>query len=212
MVKVKICGITNIDDAKAAVDAGADYIGFVFAKSPRRVGIPTTRAIINELPGHITTVGVFVGLDVGSIVDIMEVTGLDLAQVYDHAGCNMAPLAEFIGCSRVIRAFNIRSEDDVAAMEADAEKCDCAGFHMDAWSDGKSGGTGVTFNWDLAVKASLYGKPIILAGGLNPGNVGEAVERVHPAVVDVSSGVERSPGRKDHEMVREFIRNAKRVV
>ena len=212
MVKVKICGITNVEDAKAAVDAGADYIGFIFAESPRKVDISTAKSIINKLPGKVTTVGVFAGLDADTIVDIMAKTGLDCAQVYEHAGCNMAPVAEAIGCRRVIRAFNIRSEDDVTAMESDAGKCDCAGFLMDAWANGKSGGTGVTFNWDLAAKASSCGKSIILAGGLNPGNVGDAVAKVHPGAVDVSSGVERSPGKKDHEMVREFIRNAKRVV
>lgn len=212
MVKVKICGITNIEDAKAAADAGADFIGFVFAESPRKVDMSTVKSIVNELPGHVTTVGVFAGQDAETIVDIMKKTGLDCAQVYGHAGCNMAPVAEAIGCRRVIRAFNIRSEDDVKTMETDAGKCDCAGFLMDAWTNGKSGGTGIAFNWDLAAKASSCGKSIILAGGLNPGNVSDAVAKTHPSVVDVSSGVEKSPGKKDHEMVREFIRNAKRAV
>lgn len=212
MVKVKICGITNAEDARAAADAGADFLGFVFAESPRKVGISAVADMVKDLPSHVTTVGVFAGQDADTIVDIMKKTGLDCAQVYDHTGCDMEPVAKAIGCRRMIRAFNVQSEDDVKAMESDAGKCDCAGFLMDASANGKSGGTGVTFDWDLAARAVSCGKSIILAGGLNPSNVGEAVARVHPSVVDVSSGVEVSPGKKDHEKIREFIRNARQPV
>lgn len=212
MVKVKICGITNAEDARAAADAGADFLGFVFAESPRKVGISAVADMVKDLPSHVTTVGVFAGQDADTIVDIMKKTGLDCAQVYDHTGCDMEPVAKAIGCRRMIRAFNVQSEDDVKAMESDAGKCDCAGFLMDGWTNGRSGGTGVTFDWDLAARAVSCGKSIILAGGLNPSNVSEAVVRVHPSVVDVSSGVEASPGKKDHEKIREFIRNAKQPV
>lgn len=212
MVKVKICGITNTEDALAAAEAGADFLGFVFADSPRKIDASVASDIIKELPPYVTTVGVFAGQDAETIVDIMKQTGLDCAQVHGHTGCNMAPLAKAIGCRRVIRAYNIKDDNDVKSMECDAAKCDCCGFLMDAYVNGKAGGTGSTFNWDLAVRASSCGKSIILAGGLNPDNVREAVEKVHPRVVDVSSGVEATPGKKDHEKIREFIRNAKQPV
>ncbi|MHB1000641.1 MAG: phosphoribosylanthranilate isomerase [Armatimonadota bacterium] len=212
MVRVKICGITNTEDALAAAEAGVDFLGFIFAESPRKVDAETAASIIKELPPYITTVGVFAGLDAEAIVEIIKKTGLDCAQVYDHAACNMAPVAKEVGCRRVIRVFNIKNDDDIEKMKADAVKCDCGGFLMDAYVDGQAGGTGRTFDWDLAARAMSCGKSIILAGGLTPDNVAEAVARVNPRVVDVSSGVEASPGKKDHDKIREFIRNAKQPV
>src|SRR5450759_4636907 len=102
MVKVKICGITNAEDARAAADAGADFLGFIFAESPRKVGISAVADMVKDLPSHVTTVGVFAGQDADTIVDIMKKTGLDCAQVYDHTGCDMEPVAKAIGCRRMI--------------------------------------------------------------------------------------------------------------
>src|SRR5213594_4198446 len=185
MVKVKICGNTNLDDAMAAVQDGADAVGFVFyAKSPRAVDPKTAAEIISRLPPFVAPVGVFVNEEPRIVRRIMEECNIPLAQLHGDESPQY--------CAELGR---------MAAYQV-------SGFVLDAFIEGKPGGTGVTIDWDLAAQAQMLG-PVILAGGLTPDNVLEAVRQVRPYAVDVTSGVESSPGKKDHVKVRAFITNAK---
>lgn len=214
MVRVKICGITNIEDAMAAVEAGADALGFIFAESPRRVDVKTVCSIIEALPPLVSTVGVFARQDVDDVFRTWKRTGFQFAQLHEVNG----PLRELLapdsglGWHRVIHALRVKSADDIRRAADDPCVRACAALLLDAHVDGMMGGTGRTFDWDLAVQAKALGKPIILAGGLTPANVAEAIRQVRPYAVDVSSGVETSPGRKDHHKIREFIQNAREAI
>ena len=213
MVRLKICGITNIEDAKAAVEAGADALGFVFAESPRKVDVKTALSVLEQLPPLVTTVGVFANQDVDEVFRIWKQTGLHFAQLHELSG----PARELLSTSsgfgwyRVIHALRLKSAEDIRRAADDPQARACAALLLDAHVEGKMGGTGETFDWDLAVQAKSLGRPIILAGGLTPANVADAIRKVGPYAVDVSSGVEASPGKKDHEKIREFIRNAKQA-
>ncbi len=201
MVKVKICGNTNLDDTMAAVQAGADAVGFIFsAKSPRAVDPKTAAEIISRLPPFVTPVGVFVNEALSVVRQVMEECNISLAQFH---GEESSQYCAKLGRS-VIKAIRIRDRRDLEIMTS----YQVAGFVLDAFVEGVPGGTGVTFDWDLAGEAQVLG-PIILAGGLTPDNVLEAVRQVRPYGVDVSSGVEASPGKKDHAKVRAFVTNAK---
>ena len=204
MSTVKICGITNVEDALWAVECGADAIGFVFAKSPRQVTAAQARAIRAKLPPFISPVGVFVDPDPAEAHEIFEDVGLDFVQLY--GGDEAAFLREsWIKSQRLIRSIPIATEADLDAIEQTA-----AGIiHLDTKVEGKAGGTGKTFDWNIAAKAVAGGRPIILSGGLNPDNVAEAIRIASPQAVDVSGGVEAEPGKKDRDKVREFIRRAK---
>lgn len=209
MVRVKICGITGLADAEAAVEAGADALGFVFAESPRRIDASAAAAIISKLPPFVQTVGVFANQSAEEILEIMKVSGARYAQL-----CGELPdvrvLSGGLGCGRIIRALRIRSDEDIEAAMEECPGCSCAAFLLDAHVEGMMGGTGHTIDWSLAARAGVLGRPIILAGGLTPENVEEAVAAARPYAVDVSSGVEESPGKKDHAKIGEFIKNAKK--
>lgn len=203
MVSVKICGITNLDDAWAAVEAGADALGFVFyPPSPRYVAPEQACGIIRALPPFVTTVGLFVDVPVETINDIAERCGLDRIQLHGHetpAFCNLVK-------QPVIKAFRMKGADSLAHLP----HYKVSAYLLDAYVEGAlPGGTGASFAWELAVEAKPYG-PIILAGGLTPENVEGAIRQLCPYGVDVSTGVERSPGLKDHAKVRAFIARAKR--
>jgi phosphoribosylanthranilate isomerase len=203
MVRVKICGITNIDDALLAIEAGADALGFVFHdNSPRNIDPDKAAAIIAALPPLVQTVGVFVNVEADTINRIALQCRLDLVQL--HGDETPAFCAKM--CRRVIKAFRIK---DITSLEPMVHYR-VAACLLDAYSPREYGGTGISFNWETAKLAKEFGTPIILAGGLTPDNVQEAVETVLPYGVDVSSGVERAPGIKDPEKVREFILRAKR--
>ena len=202
MVRVKICGITNSEDASLAVEAGADAVGFIFCTSPRRVTVEEATEISMALPPFVTRVGVFANAAMNTVREVAQACGLDAVQLHGDESpedCRRVGL-------KVIKAFRLRTEADLEPM---------AGYRVDAYlldahADGALGGTGQTFDWKLALKAKKYG-PVILAGGLNPDLVGEAIRFVRPYGVDVSSGVEASPGRKDPEKVRCFISEALRA-
>ncbi len=203
MVKVKICGITNLDDALAAVDAGADALGFVFYdKSPRNVNPMQASAIIAKLPPFVQTVGLFVNEEAEQVNWTADFCGLDLIQLHGDEEPEYCPEIR----RRVIKAFRVKD----AASLASLQRYRVAGYLLDAWSPAAPGGTGETFNWELAKEAAASGR-LILAGGLTPPNVRQAVEQVRPYAVDVSSGVESAPGKKEPEKVREFIRLAKKL-
>lgn len=203
MVRVKICGITSASDALAAVEAGADALGFVFfGESPRCVTPELAAEIITALPPFVQTVGLFVNADISHVNAVAEQCRLDMVQLHGDETPQFCNLVE----RRVIKAFRVK---DIASLDS-IRDYRAAGYLLDAWSPKAYGGTGVTFNWDAAKAAGQYG-PIILAGGLTPENVRRAVEEVAPFAVDVSSGVESAPGRKDAAKVREFIRQAKKL-
>lgn len=201
MVKIKVCGITNEDDALQAVAAGADALGFVFYDlSPRCISYETAERIIRKLPPFVVTVGVFVNNPIRSINLAVERCGIQVVQLHGDETPDF--------CSgirhQVIKAFRVR---DIASLE-NIRSYPVSAFLLDAYVPGAYGGTGLTFNWETAKIAKQYG-PIILAGGLNSNNVRKAVETVEPYAIDVSSGVEASPGKKDHAKVEEFIKRAK---
>lgn len=197
MLRVKICGITNINDALHAVDAGADALGFIFyPESPRYIPPDIACSIIKRLPPFITSVGVFVNADRDDIQRVIKECELSLVQLHgDESSDDCLALGR-----PVIKAIRLRSRDDLILMREYAVR----GFVLDAYVDGTWGGTGETVDWGLAREATRYG-PTILAGGLTPDNVGRAVAEVQPFGVDVSSGVETAPGKKDSEKVRQFI-------
>ena len=203
-VRVKICGITNTPDALAAVEAGADALGFMFYEpSPRHVSIPQAADIIRELPPFVMKVGVFVDASEDVVMRAIGDCGLNMLQF--HGGETPEYCAQFGLMS--MKAFRIRDAESLkplATYPTDA-------WLLDAFVKDKPGGTGEQFNWDLAIEAKKLGRPIFLAGGLTPNNVAEAVKKVQPYGVDVSSGVEAERGKKDHEKVREFIKAAKGV-
>jgi phosphoribosylanthranilate isomerase len=201
MVKVKICGITTLEDALHAVRAGADALGFVFFEASSRYISPEQAAsIISALPPFIQVVGLFVNAEIECVNSTADFCRLDIVQLHGDeppAYCNMIR-------RRVIKAFRIK---DITSIDP-IKNYRVAGMLLDAFSSKAYGGTGQTFNWEVAKEAGQYG-PVILAGGLTPDNVGLAVEKVSPYGVDVSSGVETTPGRKDPEKVSEFIRRSK---
>src|SRR6267142_4514426 len=189
-VKVKICGLTNLPDALAAAQAGADALGFVFCdQSPRRVSLETAAGIIRELPPSVVKVGVFVNASEDFVRRAIAECGLNLLQF--HGDESPAFCLQFHLMS--MKAFRIR---DAASLQALTDYRTDA-WLLDSYAPDKLGGTGEKFNWDLAVEAQKLGRPIFLAGGLTPDNVADAVRQVHPYAVDVSSGVEASPGTKD---------------
>jgi phosphoribosylanthranilate isomerase len=201
-VIVKICGITNVEDGLLAAEAGANALGFIFYKqSPRYVPIEKAAAVIRNLPEPIVKVGVFVDADEDTVDRAIRECGLNLLQF--HGGESPEYCVQFGLMS--MKAFQVRDAQSLSRMtdfKTDA-------WLLDAYSPDKLGGTGEKFNWDLAIEARKLGRPIFLAGGLTADNVAEAVRHVEPYAVDVSSGVEASPGKKDHGKVKAFIDAAK---
>jgi len=201
-VKVKICGITNFEDGRAAADAGADALGFVFCESsPRCVAIPAAAKIIKNLPTFVIKTGVFVNAPEELVFRAVRECGLDLLQF--HGDEPPEYCVQFGVMS--MKAFRIR---DASSLE-NLKNYPTDAWLLDSYVEGELGGTGKIFNWDYADEAQRFGRPIFLAGGLTPWNVAEAVQRVKPYAVDVSSGVETNPGKKDHEKVKAFIQAAK---
>jgi phosphoribosylanthranilate isomerase len=202
-VIVKICGITNLADATQAGEAGADALGFIFYdQSPRSITVAAAAAIARSLPPFIVKVGVFVDAEEELVYNAIAECQLNLLQF--HGAESPAYCRQFGLMS--MKAFRIRDAESLAQMPS----YQTDSWLLDAYSADKPGGTGERFNWDLAIKAQKLGRPIFLAGGLTPENVGDAVRRVRPYGVDVSSGVEAVPGRKDHTKVKAFIHAAKR--
>jgi phosphoribosylanthranilate isomerase len=203
--RVKICGITNLADAQAAVEAGADALGFNFyEKSPRYVSLKTAAAISKQLPPFVMRVGVFVDAEADFVLRAIGEVGLTMLQFH---GDEPPEFCTQFGLMSM-KAFRIRDEkslDELPKYQTDA-------FLLDAYSVEARGGTGEKFNWDLAVESQKFNKPIFLAGGLTPENVAEAVRKVRPFAVDVSSGVESAPGKKDHAKMKAFIAATKSVV
>lgn len=201
-VKVKICGITNIGDALVAVNYGADALGFVFYKgSPRYISPDGAKDIICQLPPFVVTVGVFVDEDIRVIEKTVKHVSLSVVQLH---GNEPPEMCHKVG--RVIKAIRARELSDLGPLK----EYRVPAFLLDAYTPDLYGGTGLTFNWDVAVDAKQFGN-IILAGGLNPDNIEKAVKWVRPYGVDVSSGVEEEKGKKDHRKLKLFIERAKKA-
>ncbi|OZA28246.1 MAG: N-(5'-phosphoribosyl)anthranilate isomerase [Hydrogenophilales bacterium 17-61-9] len=201
-VRVKICGITRLQDVHAACDAGADALGFVFyERSPRHVTIAAAAALVRALPPFVQSVGLFVNAEPAFIASVLQEVPLDLLQF--HGDETPAACARFD--RPYIKAARVNRDTDLLKYAADFEAA--RGLLLDAYVQGVPGGTGERFDWSL-IPANVS-KPVILSGGLTPDNVAEAVQRVRPWAVDVSSGVEASKGIKDAHKLAQFIARAK---
>jgi phosphoribosylanthranilate isomerase len=202
--KVKICGVTNLADAQVAVAAGADALGFNFyEQSPRCISLKTAAEISKQLPPFVMRVGVFVNGPEEFVLRAIGEAGLTMLQFH---GDEPPEFCTQFGLMSM-KAFRIRDEkslEEIPNYQTDA-------YLLDAYSTEARGGTGEKFNWDLAIEAKKFGKPIFLAGGLTPENVAEAVRKVQPFGVDVSSGVESAPGIKNHARIKAFIATTKSV-
>jgi phosphoribosylanthranilate isomerase len=208
MVWVKICGTTNLEDAQAAVDAGADALGFVFAQSPRRVEPAVAGQIAQSLPERVEKVGVFVNETAERIGEIAREAGLTAVQLHGDESPEFAHQMASGGL-RVFKAIPVRG-GFAAPMIAFAEKGGVNGILLDT-AAARRGGTGQSFDWHAVAEhmPELGAIRVIVAGGLTPLNVARAIRVLRPWGVDVVSGVEREPGKKDHEKVRAFVKAAK---
>jgi len=201
-VRVKVCGISRLQDLHAACDAGADALGFVFyEKSPRRVSADAAAALLRELPPFVQSVGLFVDAEPAFIEAVLQAAPLDLLQF--HGDETPADCARF--GRPYIKAVRVNRDTDLLKCAADFEAA--RGLLLDAFVPGVPGGTGERFDWGL-IQPDLA-RPVVLSGGLTPENVAEAVRTVRPWAVDVSSGVEISKGIKDAQRIARFIANAK---
>lgn len=195
-MRIKICGITNLEDARAAVDLGADALGFVFAESERRISPEKARDITNQLPPFVAKVGVFVNAPLTHLRRIRDYCGLDAVQLH---GEEDADYIQALGPG-VIKALRLNGKP--------LDELPDAALLLDAYDPQLRGGTGKLCDWSAA-KELAKTRLVILAGGLGPDNVAQAIEQVKPYAVDVSSGVEIEPGRKDHDKIASFIKNAR---
>ncbi|MFC1854961.1 phosphoribosylanthranilate isomerase [Thermodesulfobacteriota bacterium] len=201
MMRVKICGITNISDAEFCVEHGADALGFVFyKKSPRYITPLKACEIIKRLPPFVMSVGLFVNETKELVNEISKMCGLDILQFHGDEP------AEYVNgfSMKTIKAFRVKDTID----ESTFKDYDVSAYLLDAYTSNLYGGSGESFSWDL-LSGRTFSRPVILAGGLTVDNVADAVKSVKPYAVDVSSGVEREKGVKDHEKVKKFIIRAK---
>jgi phosphoribosylanthranilate isomerase len=198
---IKVCGITRAEDAETAFLLGYDAVGMIFAESPRRLEPDAARTICRAMPPALLRVGVFVNAGKDEVRRVMEYCGLDLLQFHgDESPEEVAPFGR-----RAIKAIRLRGSGDLDLLE---EYTRAYAVLLDAWDPSLRGGTGRSCDWGLAAKAAAKAR-IILAGGLDPTNVARAVREVRPFGIDVSSGVESSVGVKDHDLLRDFARQAR---
>jgi phosphoribosylanthranilate isomerase len=202
--RIKICGTTNIVDAREAVHSGVDALGFIFVeKSPRYIPAHKAGEVVACLPPFVDRVGVFIDRDVQEVVEIVREVGLTYAQLHgdeDPGYCRQ--IARMAAPCKVIKAFRVGLENRAADF-ARYNDVVC-GFLLDTYIQGQAGGTGQVFDWRLIEDLDLQ-RPVILAGGLRPENILEAIRMVRPFGVDVNSGIEISPGIKDHQKLHELI-------
>ena len=199
-VAVKICGITNYEDAALAVDLGATALGFIFAASPRQITPPKARDIIHAIPPFVKTVGVFVNEGPAEIKEMVHYCGLDLVQLH---GDESPDLCHELMPS-AIKALRIKDASNIQSSLSYQGKV--RALLLDTYAKDKAGGTGSTFDWRLAIKIKELGIPIILAGGLDPSNIDSAIRTVKPYAVDVNSGVEACPGKKSPMLMKDLMK------
>lgn len=198
MIKVKVCGITNFEDASKAAFYGAYALGFNFyKKSPRYISPSKAKKIIEMLPPFVTPVGVFVNQSERAVKDIINFTNIRTVQF--HGDEKPVYCKRFTNC-KIIKAFRVR---DYGVSEI-IEKYKVDAYLFDAYQESEFGGTGKTFGWEF-FKGKKFDRPVILSGGLNPSNISDAIDTVNPFAVDVASGLEKSPGIKDGQKIREFF-------
>lgn len=203
MTMVKVCGITNVADARVAAEAGADAVGFIFAESPRRMSAEEARGISIALPENVLKVGVFVNAPPEEVLRVATEAGLDMAQLHgDETPETVAAVRA--GGFPVMKAIRVRNPDDLANVE----RFDADLLLLDAYSEKARGGTGERFDWGVAKSLKGHGN-IVVSGGLTPENVREAMDFFGPYGVDASSSLEDAPGKKNEESVRRFIVAAK---
>ena len=200
MIKIKVCGITNLEDALAAAELGADALGFVLAPSPRQVTPEVLRRLVAGLPPFISKVGVFVDSPLDEVRRIMSDCGLDLAQLH---GSESPEYCQAL-FPRAIKAFQVKD----ATVLKQLPLYQVSAYLLDGYHTKLKGGSGQSFDWEIARQAGGRGH-IILSGGLTPENVARAIAIARPYGVDVSSGVEASPGKKDHHKLTAFIHAVK---
>jgi phosphoribosylanthranilate isomerase len=205
MTRVKICGITNMEDALLATGMGADAIGFIFAESPRQITPAKARTIIRTLPPLVKSVGVFVNKEPERIKEIKSLCGLDLIQMHGDESPEIC--RDLMPHS--IKAFRIQNERNIKNIKR--YQGAVRAILLDTYQKGKAGGTGKTFDWSLAVKAKKTGLPIILSGGLGPENIEEAISTVKPYAVDVNSGIEKRPGKKDTVLMKQLMEKIRKI-
>ena len=198
MIPTKICGITNLDDANVAVENGASAIGFIFyEKSPRTISINNAKSISKHLPKTIARVGVFVNHEKDFINEAISEVPLDMIQLHSDETpdfCNQFDVP-------ILKALRIKNEASLSVMD----QYDVAVFLLDTFSNDQYGGTGETFDWSVLNRK--FKTPIILSGGLNPENILDAIDAVNPSAVDVNSGVESFPGKKDFNKLKSLFKN-----
>ncbi len=207
--KIKLCGLKSVADVRVAVELGVDAVGFVLSSSPRCVSLEMCGKLRAEVADGIRVHGVFAAEDVEFIAKAVTECGLDVAQVHGREGdaAYWTDLSRELGAGRCIRGIRVESRKSLDYLEAVRGQ----EFLLDAYVKGKAGGTGMTFDWALAKKAGDYGR-VILAGGLSPENVAEAIRIAMPYMVDVSSGIEAKRGVKDHDRMRAFVRVVRQTV
>ena len=198
-VVVKICGITNLEDASIAVELGAGALGFIFAHSPRRITPQKARDIISAVPPFVKTIGVFVNEELAAIREVKDYCGLDLVQLH---GNESAALCEEL-MPYTIKALRIKDESSLRTVHSYQGKV--RALLLDTYMKDKAGGTGKTFDWKLALKIKKLGMPIMLSGGLESSNIDSAIRTVRPYAVDVSSGVEEHPGKKSYALMKDLM-------
>ena len=209
MIKVKICGVTNPQDALWAANLGADYIGLNFyAQSPRKVSPKHAQEMASQIPPFITVVGIFVDEEITAIAKLVKTVPLKAVQLHGLESPEDCQRVRELGV-KVIKAFRLQKPLESADVESYAPFVD---FYMfDRFSAEAAGGTGDVFDWDWVKGAAGLGKPWFLAGGLNPANVEKALKQTQAPAVDVCSGVERLPTRKDYEAMKNFIQTVKAI-
>jgi phosphoribosylanthranilate isomerase len=197
--RIKVCGMREMAEVAAVVAAGVDAVGFIFVEeSPRLVDPDTVRTIVRTLPPFVDAVGVFVDQEAAVVNEIVQYCGLTKVQLH---GSESPDYCREIDC-RVLKAFRVGPASTAAELQAYAGEV--SAFLLDTFQEGVAGGTGLVFDWSLAARLQPPG-PVVLAGGLTPENVGEAIRQARPFAVDFNSGVEMAPGRKDLDRVREAV-------
>ncbi len=203
IVRVKVCGITNHQDAIMAINLGVDALGFILAPSPRQIDAERAREIIRSIPPFIQTVGVFVNEKPSAIKEITQLCGFDLIQLHGDEPPDLC--SELM--PRTIKAFRLKDNTSLESVKPYYGKV--RAFLFDTYSEEKRGGTGETFDLELAVKGKEMGVPIILAGGITPSNLESTLNTVRPYAIDVNSGVEEHPRKKSHILMKKLMQKVR---